>query len=290
MRSISAPLLAVGVLVTGTLFTARAWAQEPPKKLWTRFDSQTPHQTIAGNACQLQGRTLVAGQYKPIEIHAQEDASVICWSAQPTPDAVHIAVMMTNDPNRGPTQIVLEVEVPPGSPQNVIEDLRTALRNTEAELQRRVGTSAPVQQQQQVVQQPVIVVQPAPTLPMHPEPATNWGLIGGGIGMLTGGYVLSALMGATLIEASGDPGTPRWWPFVPVVGATVFTATYKEAPGCNCGTGRVFSVLGAVAIDAIQAAGVVMILVGIASPKTRMVPDNQVGIRIRPDGFIEGRF
>jgi len=279
MRSVTTAF----VLAATALVALPAWAQEAPKKLWTRFDSTTAHAQIAGAACQMQGRTMVAGQYKPLQVHAQEDNAVICWSSQPSPDAVHVAVIMTTDPTKGPNQIVLEIDAPEGTPPNVIEDFRSALRNTEAELQRRVGTVAPPQ----VVQVPV--APPPPPIPMHPEPTTNWGLIGAGIGTFAGGYLLTALMGAVIVDASGNPGTPRWWPFVPAVGATVFTATYVEAPNCKCSSGRVLSVLGGVFIDVVQVAGIVMMVVGAASPKTRMVPD-AVGVRIRPDGMIEGRF
>jgi hypothetical protein len=136
---------------------------------------------------------------------------------------------------------------------------------------------------------PIVVVQMPPPTPMHAVERTNWGLAGGGIAMLLSGYVLSAFMGAAIIDASGDPGTPRWWPFVPFVGATIFTATYREAANCECSTGRVFSVLGAVAIDALQVGGLAMMIVGLASTKTRMVPDT-VGVRLRPDGVLEGKF
>ncbi len=249
------------------------------------------HANVAGIACSLQGRTAVEGKYRPIEIHAQEDNAVLCWSGQPTADAVHASVLMTNqanDPSRRPTDIIVEIDIPDGASANAREDLRTALRNTVAELQRRTATSAPPPPP--VVQAPpVVLVQAPPPTPMHPEQVTNWGLAGAGIGMLLGGYVLTAFMGAAIVDASGDPGTPRWWPFVPFVGATVFTATYKEAADCNCTTGRALSVVGAVVIDALQVAGGVLMVVGFTSSKTRMVPD-RVGVRLRPDGTIEGRF
>lgn len=277
-------------LALSVAFSASAGAQEPPKKLWTKFETTMAHANVAGIACSLQGRTVVEGKYRPIEVHAQEDSAVLCWSGQPTADAVHASVLMTNqtnDPSRRPTDVIVEIDIPDGATPNALQDLRTALRNTVAELQRR---TTPAAAPPPVVQGPPVVLVPvAPPTPMHAEQRTNWGLAGGGIAMLLSGYVLTAFTGAATVDASGDPGTLRWWPFVPFVGATVFTATYKEAADCNCSTGRVLSVVGAVAIDALQVAGAVLMIVGISTTKTRMVPD-MVGVRLRPDGVLEGRF
>jgi len=265
------------------LACAEALAQTPPR-LWTKFVSSTSHADVAARACAMDVKAGVAGQYRPIEVRALDDSSVLCETANRSPDAVHATIQMTNDIARRPSEIVVEIEVPPNASPSTIAELREALRYTAAEIERRALTPLPV-----AAPPPPPPQQTAPT-PMHPVTETNWPLIGVGIGGLLIGWGTSAIVGLSISSSTTDPGTPKWWPYVPFVGAIAFSASYRESPSCGCAAGRVFAVLGSALIDGAQVAGLIFLVAGVASPRERMVP-NSVGFSLRPNGAsLEIRF
>jgi hypothetical protein len=264
----------------------RAHAQQPtPPKLWSFFEADTPHTQIAAVGCALDVKASVGGRYRPIEVRAFEDGAMICTSAATDPDAVHTSLQMTRDLSKRPSQIIVEVEVPPGTTPAALADLRALLQNATEDLRRRALTPPP----------PVVQTQtppPTPEVPVrtHRVEETNWVLIGAGGAVLFAGWGVSALVGAGIASSTTYPGTPTFWPFVPFIGMTVFSATYTEAPNCDCDVGRFFSVVGSVVIDAVQIAGVVLMIAGAVSPRTRTVRD-ALGIRFTPGGALfEGRF
>ncbi len=275
-------------VATSVLMVARARAQEPaPPKLWTNFEATSTHATVAGLACQLEVTAVFDGERsRPIELSAYEDDALICTSSKSEPNAIHGRVIMTNDASKRPSEVVLSIEVPANSTPRDVESLRTFLRNIADELHRRATPTSTVVQPQPPPPPP----DTTPAVPTHQARVTNWGLIGAGGAMFGGGWLLSALVGLPIAGSSTYPGTPTYWPFVPFVGLTVFSATYTEVSDCGCGLGRVLSVIASGVIDAVQIAGVVVIIAGAISPKVATVRD-ALNIRIRPGGFVwEGRF
>jgi hypothetical protein len=239
-------------------------------------------------ACALDAKAVIDGQSRPISLQAFEDGRQICAGANPI-DAVHGRVRMTLDPAKRSTEVIVELDVAPNASPNALRDLRGVLVNMSADLDHRVNAAQPI-----VVQAPpppvVPLAPPPPPVPMHRVSVTNVPLIAAGGAVFGAGYLVSLFVGTAIVSASGDPGTGRFWPFVPFFGAVAFSASYKEAANCDCDTGRVFSLLGSFIIDAAQIAGVVITLVGVAVPRTKLVPDT-VSLHVGPTGFsLEGRF
>ncbi len=257
--------------------------------MWTKFETAAPHAAVAGIACALGASAVVEGRTHVIALRAVEDGRQICAGTD-APDAIHGRVRMTQDPAKRPNEIVVELDPPLGASPNAMNDLRTILVNMSSDLDRRTNATAPV-----VVQPPPVVAQPPPEpppppVPMHRVSVTNVPLIAAGGAVFGAGYLVSFLVGTAIVGASGDPGTGRFWPFVPFVGAIAFSTTYKEAANCDCDTGRVISVVGSVLLDLAQVAGVVISIVGVASPRTKLVPD-KVSIRVGVGtAVLEGRF
>ena len=257
---------------------ARAWAQQaPPPKLWTQFDTATDHVNVAGVVCGLGATATLDGRTYAIALDAFEDGAELCAKTPPTG-----ALTLTGRAKMTraqPSTVVVELDVPPGLSPNATTDLRTVLQNMSADLARRASA---------VPAAPPPRWTPPPAVPMHPEKRTNVPLIAAGFGMVGGGYLVQLFVGTLLATAPGDPGTGRGWPFVPIIGLAAFSATYKEASGCDCEAGRAFSMIGSVLVGALEVAGIVVGAYGLATPKTKMVP-NTVAIRIGPTG-IEGTF
>ncbi len=261
-----------------------------PQSLSSTFYSPTPHPTIAGVACALDATARVEGVDQPIDMRVLEDTSLLCWTPRTQPGAVHVTVQMTADVSKGPGQIVVEVTLPDNATQQAATDLQSAAVGIANELQRRLGAQPPPQgtTTTPAPTQPA----PPPTPPVHTHPVSepNYALIGVGAGAILLGWGTSALIGVGISESGGDPGTPRFWPYVPFFGMVAFSATYREAANCDCSAGRVVSLIGSVVIDALQVAGVVMIIAGVTSPRTKQVPDT-VGLRVGPGSLmLEGTF
>lgn len=281
---------AIAIAVSTCAISARAQAQQP-SNVWTKFQTPVAHATVAGIACGLNANAVIEGRTRLISLQAIEDGSQLCVGSE-KPDAIHGRVKMTANVARSPTEIIVELDAPPNASPAAMNDLRSILVNMSADLDRRANANvapmvhvAPPPSPPPPVQTP-----PEPPPPMHRISETNVPLIAAGGAVFGGGWLVSALVGAAIVSASGDPGTGRYWPFVPFIGAIAFSTTYKEAANCDCATGRVFSVIGSVLIDLVQVAGVVITIVGVAVPRTKMVPD-KISVRIGATGAVlEGRF
>ncbi|CAN5301932.1 hypothetical protein BH09MYX1_BH09MYX1_38170 [soil metagenome] len=115
----------------------------------------------------------------------------------------------------------------------------------------------------------------------HPESRVSRGLIGGGLGMFGGAYLISvfvAAVGSDLSNActsfgGGGCTNPLWPLYLPVVGPWV---TMGTAGGSA--TGMVF-----LAIDGLlQGAGAAMTIIGIVAPKTVLVRNDLGSLHIQP--------
>lgn len=261
--------------------STHAWAQQaPPPKLWTQFDTATDHVNVAGVVCGLGATATLDGRTYAIALDAFEDGAELC-SKTSVPGALVLGgrAKMTR---AQPQTVVVELDVPPGLSPNATNDLRTVLQNMSADLARRSSVA------QTTAPPPPRAWTPPPQVPMHPEQRPNVAFIAAGFGMIGAGYLVQIFVGSLIVSAPGDPGTGRGWPFVPVIGLAAFSATYKEATGCDCEAGRAFSMIGSVFVGALEVAGLVMGVYGLSKPRTKMVP-NAVSIRVGPTG-IEGTF
>lgn len=116
----------------------------------------------------------------------------------------------------------------------------------------------------------------------HVESRVRGGLIGGGLGMFGGAYLISVLVAAVGSDissvcnsyaGSGTCTNPLWPLYLPVVGPWV---TMGTAGGSA--TGLVF-----LAIDGLlQGAGAAMTIIGIAVPKTVLVRNDLGSLQITP--------
>jgi hypothetical protein len=258
-----------------------ARAQTPPPKLWTQFDTATPHVDVAAIVCGLGATATLDGRMYAIALDAFEDGAELCSKTSP-PGALALRGR-AKMARAQPATVVVELDVPPGLSPNATNDLRTVLQNMSADLARRSSAV----QLAQPLRAPVAWT-PPPPVPMHPEKRTNVPLIAAGFGMFGGGYLVQLFVGVIIATAPGDPGTSRGWPFVPIMGLAAFSGSYQEAAGCDCDAGRAFSIIGSVLIGALEIAGLAVGIYGLATPKTKMVPST-MSIRIGPTG-IEGTF
>jgi hypothetical protein len=269
---------AVAIAIAIALASTRAEAQVPPK-LWTQFDTQAQHVDVAGVACGLGATATLDGRVYALLLDALEDASELCTR---TPSNGVLSLRGRVKMSRAqPANVIVELDVPAGASPRAVEDLRAVLQNMSADLSRRAAAAQPLVR-------PLVTWTAPPPAPMHPEKRMNVPLIAAGFGMFGGGYLVQLLVGSAIAGSSGDPGTSRAWPFVPIFGLAVFSGTYKEATNCDCETGRAFSMIGSVLVGALQVAGIIVGVVGLGTPKTKMVLD-QVSIRLGPNG-IEGTF
>ena len=269
------------------LGSTSARAQTTPK-LWTQFETTAPHATVAGIACGLGANAMVEGRSLPIALDAMEDAAQICASTQAAAFALHGRVRMSR---AQPMNVVVEIDLPPGATPRAAADLRAVLQNMSADLARRSAAAAPAPPPSMAPPPgaPVVPWTPPPAVPMHPEKRLNVPLVAGGFAGFGAGYFVQLLVGAAIAGAAGDPGTSRAWPFVPIFGLAVFSGTYQEAANCDCDSGRAFSMVGSVLLGLVEAAGLTVGIIGLAVPRTKMVPDNKAFVRVVPGG-IEGRF
>lgn len=273
--------LAVAVVMA---VAAQAGAQTPPPKLWTEIHPVAPHATVAGIACGLAANAVVEGRTLPIALDALEDASQLCASSQTAPLVVRGRVKMTR---AQPSSVVVEIDVPPGATARAQSELRLLLQNMAADIERRANAAQPLGAQAPA--QPLVPWKPPPPVPMHPVKVPNTPMIAGGFGGFAAGYLVQLLVGLAIVGASGDPGTGRGWPFLPFVGLAIFSGSYQEASGCDCDAGRAFAMVGSVLVALIEVAGAVVGVAGLAVPRTKMVPDSKISIRLGPNG-IEGTF
>jgi hypothetical protein len=262
--------------------SAHAWAQQAPPKLWTQFQTTTDHVNVAGVVCALGATATLDGRTYAIALDAFEDAAELCSKTVP-PGALALTGRAKMS-RAQPMTVVVELDVPPGLSPNATNDLRGVLQSMSADLARRSDVA------RMTAPPPRAPIASTPLLagPMHPEKRPNIPFIAAGFGMFGAGYLVQLFVGALIVSAPGDPGTSRGWPFVPVVGLAAFAGSYKEAASCDCEAGRIFSTIGGVLVGALEVAGLVVGIYGLASPKTKMVP-NSVSIRIGPTG-IEGTF
>ncbi len=281
--------IAVVVVLSASLISVPARAQQAPSNVWTKFQTPVAHATVAGIACALNANAVIEGRTRLISLQAVEDGRQLCIGSD-APDAIHGRVQMTADVARSPTEIVVDLDAPPNASPNAMNDLRNVLVNMSADLDRRSNANVPPVMHVAPPPPPPVQTPQEPLPPMHRVTYTNVPLIAAGGAVFGAGYLVSALVGVAIVGASGDPGTGRYWPFVPFIGAIAFSTTYKEAANCDCATGRVLSVIGSVLIDLVQVAGVVITIVGVTVPRTKMVPD-KISVRLGPTGAVlEGRF
>lgn len=267
-------------LLVVSLAPARTLAQQA-QRVWTEIETSVAHATVAQVACGLDAKALVDGRSWVIALDAVEDSAQLCTSSHEAPDALHGHVKMTQGIGRRPSEVIIELDPPPNASPRATDDLRRVLQNMSADLGRRAWAAAPTV----AIAEPIPLVQPvAPPpapVPTHPVSVANIPLIAAGFGVAGATYLVSALVGVAILGASGDPGTGRVWPFVPLAGLTIFSATYIEAPNCDCDAGRALSLVGSVIIDAAQIAGVVIGILGVTNPKTRMVAFGPHGVEVR---------
>jgi hypothetical protein len=257
-----------------------ARAQTATPKLWTQFQTATDHTSVAGVVCGLGATATLDGRAYTIALDAFDDGAELCTKTTPPGSlALRGRAKMTR---AEPQTVVIELDVPAGVSPRASDDLRVVLQNMSADLARRAAAAQPVAQPMT----PVVPWTPPPPVPTHPEQRANVPLIAAGFGMFGGGYLVQLFVGALIGTAPGDPGTSRAWPFVPFFGLAAFSGSYKEATGCDCEAGRAFSMIGSVLIGALEVAGIVVGVYGLAKPRTKMVPNS---LRIGPMG-IEGTF
>ena len=259
--------------------SSHAWAQQAPPKLWTQFETATDHVNVASVVCSLGATATLDGRVYAFALDAFEDGAELC--AKTTAPGTLALTGRAKMSRAQPATVVVELDVPAGLSPNATNDLRNVLQNMSADLSRRAAVRAPPPP-------PNAWTPPPPAVPTHPEQRANVPMIAAGFGMFGGGYLVQLFVGTLLATAPGDPGTGRGWPFLPIVGLAAFSATYKEASGCDCEAGRAFSMIGSVLIGALEVAGLVVGIYGLAKPRTKMVP-NTATIRISPIG-IEGTF
>jgi len=272
----------VGIAAALVCASAHAWAQQaPPPKLWTQFETATDHVNVASVVCGLGATATLDGRTYAITLDAFEDGAELC--AKTAPPGTLVLSGRAKMTRAQPQAVVVELDVPPGLSPNATNDLRVVLQNMSADLARRASVA-----QTTTAPPPPRAWTAPPPVPTHPEQRTNIALIAAGFGMFGGGYLVQLFVGSLIATAPGDPGTDRGWPFVPVIGLAAFSASYKEATGCDCEAGRAFSMIGSVLIGALEVAGIVVGVYGLTHPRTKMVP-NTVSIRVGPTG-IEGTF
>ncbi len=294
-----APFLLISAIAAG------AGAQTAPPKLWTQIETTAPHADVASAACALAANAVLDGRAMPIALDAFEDSAELCASAQTGSLAVRGRVKTTR---AQPSTVVVELDVPPGSSARATSDLRVVLQGLAADLARRAAAMVPAPPVRSGPAAPeralggegescrrasdcasLPCVEHVCTSAFHSEKVANVPLIAGGFAGFGAGYFVSLLVGAAIAGASGDPGTSRAWPFVPFIGLTVFSASYKEAPSCDCEAGRAFAMVGSVLVGLVQIAGVVVGVAGLAMPRTKAVPNRKISIRFGPTG-LEGSF
>ena len=271
----------LGVVAAFLCASAHAYAQTAAPKVWTQFETGSDHPSVAGVVCALGATATLDGRVYAIALDAFEDGAELC-SKTAAPGALELRgrAKMTR---AQPSTVVVELDVPPNLSPNASAMLRSVVQSMSADLAQRASVPTPPPPRRARV-----AWTPPPPVPSHPEQRPNIPFIAAGFGMFGGGYLVQLFVGALVASAPGNPGTSRGWPFVPVVGLAAFSASYQEATGCDCDAGRAFSMVGSVLVGALEVAGLVVGIYGLAKPKTKMVP-NAASFRIGPTG-IEGTF
>ena len=232
----------------------------PPRKLiavriLAKFDRfACPNADVAARACSLGLTAPVNNQPRAIRIRAFEDGVQLCATETEYPDEVVVSLEMTTHDN--PSRLVLRVQPPPGASPEVIADYGAALRVAESAVRELEAA-------------PIVLDGPAPEAkaPVF-TPHQKHGLVTAGTLMMALASIATTIVGVAIATGStSDPGTSTIWPFVPFVGMTVFSATYTQVPDCNCPTDRPMSILVSGVVDAVEIAGLVLVLVGSTSAK-----------------------
>jgi hypothetical protein len=132
-------------LATGHAIAQEAAPKAPlPKTLWTKVDARGAQREIEVAACELRGQTEIDGHPGPLALEVHEDDVVICRGAESDTSAVRIEVLFSREPSRS-SEVIVRVEVPDGSSEVTVDDLRAALRTVAAEIERRALASSPRQ-------------------------------------------------------------------------------------------------------------------------------------------------
>jgi hypothetical protein len=127
----------------------------------------------------------------------------------------------------------------------------------------------------------------------HVETKMRTGLVIGGSVMFGTGYLISAAIGASAIEGGSSELAPL---FVPVVGPFITLGTFDFDGDFG---GLAFTIIGIPLIldGLVQTGGIIMLIAGLASPKTILKRDGSAATdttpRLRFGGdriLLEGRF
>jgi hypothetical protein len=257
-------LLAFGGLqVAFCLLAGSARADGP--KLTADFPTAASHAELAKAACALSLVARVDGEPRPLEVHALEDDVQLCANETSYPNAVVVLVRMVS---RGDlARVTLVIDAPADASPAMLADYRAALGVAEEAVHHAALDAIPD-------------IPPPHTRPRSEEtsaePApkaarTNHSLVTAGTVMMTVASILTTIPGLAIAGSSTYPGTSPVWPFVPFVGMTVFSATYTQVADCNCPSNRPLSIFLSSTLNAVQIAGLVLVLVGSTSSKKASV-------------------
>ncbi len=250
-------LLAFGGLqVVFCLLAGSARADGP--KLTADFPTAASHAELANGACALSLVARVDGEARPLEVHALEDGVELCATETSYPNALLVLVRMVS---RGdPSRVTLAIDAPADASPAVLADYRAALRVAEDAVHRVALDATP--------ELPPPHAQPrGDETAAEPARKGSKSLITAGTVMMTLASVPTTLVGLAIAGSSTYPGTSPVWPFVPFVGMTVFSATYTQVADCNCPSNRPLSIILSSTFNAVQIAGLVLVLVGSTSSK-----------------------
>jgi hypothetical protein len=264
-------LVAVEAIVCS--FAAGAHADEARADLSDQFHTQASHAELSVFACGLTLTAPIEGQRRPIEIRTFEDGLRLCSTDTEYPDALVVAVHMTSTGDD--SSVVLSLVAPEGASSAVVADYRAALRVAKEAVYRLAERLAPVPPPERET-----TAWSAPPT----TPTTTSRLITAGTLMMGLASIPTAIVGGVIAANGTWPGTSPAWAFVPFVGMTVFSATYTEVPDCGCAGARPLSIMLSGILDAVQIAGLVMVLVGSVSTRRTL----SARVVMAPGGLVFG--
>lgn len=236
-------------------------ARADGQKLSADFPTAASHAELSHAACALSLNGHVENEARPIEIHAFEDGTQLCVTDTSYPNALVVRVQMVS---RGdPSRVTLTIDAPADASPSVLADYRASLGVAEEAVHRAALDDATPDVPRHEVEPDF--VKPAPTSKRSQSFVTA-----GSVMMVVASLPLS-LVGIAIAADHTYPGTSQAWPFVPFIGMTVFSATYTEVADCDCPSSRPLSMVLSVALNAVQIAGLVLVLVGSTSSKKSTV-------------------
>lgn len=226
---------------------------EEGASLRTEVYQSASHADLASRACALHLTAPIAGRVQAIRLRALEDGVLLCATDTENPDEIVISLEMSS--HADPTRIVLRVYPPAEGLENALDDYRGALGVAEGAV-RNLNAA------------PIVLADTPPITPTAPTPShRNRRMVIGGALMMTFPSLVTAVVGIAIAGATTYPGTSPVWPFVPFIGMTVFSATYTQVSDCNCPADRPASIASSVVLDAVEIAGLVLVLVGATTGK-----------------------